>query len=121
MRLVGAKYGDVWGKLLLKLLEGHIGSLWKGIRMVRRSSLVLFNVTKIRFWHDECCGERALKELYLYPGLYLIAVNKDGGFVSSLLGFVSSLLSSRGEDEFCFWNMRFICDSHDWESDGVDF
>lgn len=45
---------------------------------------------------------------------------KDKIYPESKDASVFTLLSSKGEEGPCTWNLRFICDFHDWELELLD-
>ena len=61
--------------------------------------------TKVRFWHDICCGDIPLKELY--PNLYSLVVDKDV-LVYSLERLVGGTPS---------WNIKCVGGFNDLESE----
>jgi hypothetical protein len=59
--------------------------------------------SKIRFWDDVRCGDRALKEVFL--GLYIIARLKEASIADNVE-------RSNGSIQ---WNIQFTLLIHDWE------
>jgi hypothetical protein len=94
-----AKYGSVWGGWRSGVISGSHGvGLWKFICMGWLNFRKFFKYdpgdgSKIRFWDDVWCGDRALKEVF--PDLFSIAsfkkasiaaqvCHKPGSFINNL-------------------------------------
>jgi hypothetical protein len=104
-----AKYGSVWGGWRSGDITGSHGvGLWKYICMGwqnfrRHIKFDLGNGSKIRFWDDVWCGDRALKEAF--PGFFTIASFKEASIADSVE-------QSNGTLQ---WNIQFSRLIHDWE------
>jgi hypothetical protein len=59
--------------------------------------------SKIRFWYDVWCGDRALKEAF--PGLFIITSFKEASIADNVE-------RSNGTIQ---WNIHFSRLVHDWE------
>jgi hypothetical protein len=83
-----AKYGSVWGGWRSSDITGsHRVGLWKYICMGwqnfrRHIKFDPGDGSKIRFWDDVWCGDRALKEAF--PGLFTIASFKEASIADSV-------------------------------------
>ena len=79
-----SKFGSSWGAWCsFKLLGPYGVGLWKNIRrgwmmFYGHARFELGDGSKIKFWHDVWCGEKAFKEAFLI--LYSIACVKDAFF-----------------------------------------
>jgi hypothetical protein len=104
-----AKYGSDWGGWRSGVISGSHGvGLWKFICMGWQNfrRFCKFDIgegSKIRFWDDIWCGERALKEEY--PGLFSIARFKEASIANNM---EPSNISIQ-------WNIQFTRLLHDWE------
>jgi hypothetical protein len=63
--------------------------------------------SKICFWEDIWCGDRALKEAF--PGLFSIASYKEASIADNM-EYSSGIIH---------WNIQFTRLIHDWEGGGV--
>ncbi|KAG6684222.1 hypothetical protein I3842_12G052100 [Carya illinoinensis] len=106
-------YGGDW---CTRDVRGAYGvGLWKHIRkgwgvFNRYVQLQLSVGSRIKFWGDVWCGNRALQELY--PSLFQIAREKDAT--------VSEIMEIAGGQ--ILWNINFTKEAHDWEiSSFADF
>lgn len=84
--------------------------LWRFVRRGRgnfscHTRFEVENGSKIRFWHDQWCGDMALKEVF--PVLFGIAYKKDAS--------VADHLESIGASNQ--WDVSFTREAHDWEVD----
>jgi hypothetical protein len=83
-----AKYGSDWGGWCSGVISGSHGvGLWKFICMGWLNFRRFFKYdvgegSKIRFWDDVWCGDRALKEEY--PGLFSIARLKEASIADNM-------------------------------------
>jgi hypothetical protein len=83
-----AKYGSDWGGWRSGVISGSHGvGLWKYICLGWQNFRRFFKYdvgegSKIRFWDDVWCGERALKEVY--PGLFSIASLKEASIADNM-------------------------------------
>lgn len=60
--------------------------------------------------------KKNIDRLYrLQKNNFCVGAFKDKIYPESKDASVFSLLSSKGEEGLCNWNLRFICDFHDWE------
>jgi hypothetical protein len=104
-----AKYGSNWGGWRSGVISGSHGvGLWKFICMGWHNFRRFFKYdvgegSKIRFWDDIWCGERALKEEY--PRLFSIARFKEASIADNMERFSNSTQ----------WNIQFTRLIHDWE------
>jgi hypothetical protein len=104
-----AKYGVDWGGWRSGAISGSHGvGLWKFICMGWQNfrRFCKFDVgegSKIRFWEDIWCGDRALKEEY--PGLFSIARLKEASIAENMEHSSNSIQ----------WNIQFTRLIHDWE------
>jgi hypothetical protein len=104
-----AKYGVDWGGWRSGAISGSHGvGLWKFICMGWQNfrRFCKFDVgegSKIRFWDDIWCGERALKEEF--PSLFSIARFKEASIANNM---EPSNISIQ-------WNIQFTRLLHDWE------
>jgi hypothetical protein len=104
-----AKYGSGWGGWHLGVISGSHGmGLWKFICMGWQNFRRFFKYdvgegSKIRFWDDIWCGERALKEEY--PGLFSITRLKEASIADNMEHSSNSIQ----------WNIQFTRLIHDWE------
>jgi hypothetical protein len=103
-----AKYGVEWGGWRSAITGSHGVGLWKYISMgwqVFRShcSFVPGEGSRIRFWEDSWCGDRALKDAF--PVLHSLASNKGASIADNIE-------LSRGSIQ---WNIQFSRSFHDWE------
>uniref|UniRef100_A0A2N9I593 Reverse transcriptase domain-containing protein n=1 Tax=Fagus sylvatica TaxID=28930 RepID=A0A2N9I593_FAGSY len=114
-RVIVAKYGEEWGGWISKKPRGAHGcSLWKGIMsgwdfFHQHVKLVAGLGNRIRFWHDNWCGNGPLKTQF--PVLFACSLDKDASIASNLVN--SSGNGGRT------WDILFIRDFHDWEVDQV--
>jgi hypothetical protein len=74
---------------------------WQNFR--RFSKYEVGEGSKIRFWDDVWCGERALKEEH--PGLFSIARLKEASITDNMERSSNSIQ----------WNIQFTRLMHDWE------
>jgi hypothetical protein len=104
-----AKYGSVWGGWRSGAISSSHGvGLWKFICMGWQNfrRFIKFDPgegSKIRFWDDVWCGDRALKEAF--PGLYSIACLKEASMADNMERSSNSIQ----------WNIQFSRLIHDWE------
>jgi hypothetical protein len=63
--------------------------------------------SRIRFWEDPWCGDRALKDAF--PVLHSIASNKGASIADNMELYRGSIQ----------WNIQFSRSFHDWEVEGV--
>uniref|UniRef100_A0A2N9ESH0 Reverse transcriptase zinc-binding domain-containing protein n=1 Tax=Fagus sylvatica TaxID=28930 RepID=A0A2N9ESH0_FAGSY len=110
-RVIAAKYGEEWGGWISKKVRGAHGcSLWKGILsgwdfFHHHVELAAGLGNRIRFWHDNWCGNVPLKSKF--PVLFACAVAKDASIASSLV--------SSGSNGGRTWDILFTRDFNDWE------
>jgi hypothetical protein len=108
-----AKYGVDWGGWRSGVISGPHGvGLWKYICMGWQVfwSHCRFDPgegSRIRFWEDIWCGDRALKDAF--PVLHSIANNKGASIADNME-------HSNGTIQ---WNIQFSRMFHDWEVDVV--
>jgi hypothetical protein len=104
-----AKYGADWGGWRSGVISGSHGvGLWKFICMGWQNfrRFIKYDVgegSKIRFWDDVWCGDRALKEEF--PGLFSIASLKEASIADNMEHSSNSIQ----------WNIQFTRLIHDWE------
>lgn len=75
------------------------------------SRFVIFEVSdgfKIRFWHDEWCGDQTLKAAF---SMFSIACCKKDS-VADHVRFSNDILQ---------WNITFIISMHDWKVELIDY
>uniref|UniRef100_A0A2N9F7K2 Reverse transcriptase zinc-binding domain-containing protein n=1 Tax=Fagus sylvatica TaxID=28930 RepID=A0A2N9F7K2_FAGSY len=107
---------QIWGglgRLDSKKANGAHGcSLWKGILsgwdfFKQHVELVAGLGNRIRFWHDNWCGEVPLKAMF--PVLFACSSARDASIAASL--------SNSGVNGGRIWDITFIRDFKDWEVD----
>jgi hypothetical protein len=104
-----AKYGSAWGGWRSRVISGsHRVGLWKFICMGWQNFRRFFKFdpgegSKIRFWDDVWCGDRALKEAF--SGLFSIARFKEASIANNVEHSSGSIQ----------WNIQFTQLIHDWE------
>jgi hypothetical protein len=104
-----AKYGLDWGGWCSSVISGSHGvGLWKHICngwqvFTRHIRFDPGDGSKIRFWEDIWCGDRALKEAF--PGLFSIASYKEASIADNMEHSSGSIQ----------WNIQFTRLMHDWE------
>jgi hypothetical protein len=88
--------------------------LWKNIlrgwgKFYSRTKFEVGDGSKVKFWHDLWCGDRALKDAY--PVLFGIARAKDA-HVEAYIDFSGGAI---------YWNVSFARAAQDWEVDAFVF
>ena len=107
--VIALKYGvDRGGWTTKSNRKVHGCNLWRSIRAGWDSffphvSFKVGDCTHIRFWHDWCCGNLPLKDLYLD----LCATNRDASIFTSLNHQLNGGARS--------WNACLLQGFHDWE------
>jgi hypothetical protein len=113
--VLAAKYGvERNGWYTRQIRSTHGCSLWKGIMAGREiiHSFIFLDVGKgirVQFWHDNWCGDGALKDLF--PLLYECSRDRDASIASLYVR-----TSGREKRE---WHVHFQRDFNDWQIDDV--
>jgi hypothetical protein len=108
-----AKYGTDWGGWRSGVITGSHGvGLWKYICMgwqvfSNHFRFVPGEGSRIRFWEDIWCGDRALKDAF--PDLFSIASNKGASIADNM----------ERSNGIIQWNIQFSRLFHDWEVEVV--
>ncbi|KAG6705367.1 hypothetical protein I3842_07G176000 [Carya illinoinensis] len=107
--VIEKKYGVLWGDWCSREVRGAYGvGLWKHIRrgwgvFNRFVKLQLGVGSRIKFWSDVWCDNRALQDLF--PSLFQLASAKD-------VSMADVLETSGGHTH---WNVTFSRAAQDWE------
>uniref|UniRef100_A0A2N9FBT2 Uncharacterized protein n=1 Tax=Fagus sylvatica TaxID=28930 RepID=A0A2N9FBT2_FAGSY len=115
-RVIATKYGVEWGGWISKKARGaHSCNLWKGILsgwdfLKQHVELVASLGNRIRFWHDNWCGDVPLKTMFLV--LFACSLARDASIASSL--------TNSGVNGARTWDITFIWDFKDWEVDQME-